>query len=113
MSVYNNLMLEEFIGKVEQMTSIPANLVSLKVVDDTMIRRIDRQIWNIDDPNVKNRLKDLKIVDNTAILVEMKDEQQVEMEKNEPVYHLEENGKKTESDFIDIDSTENIRTVIV
>lgn len=72
--VYNNILLEEFIRKVEEMTSIPAPQVSLKVVDDTMIRRIDRQIWNIDDPNVKNTLRDLKIVDNTAILVEMKDE---------------------------------------
>lgn len=31
---------------------------------------------------------------------------------NEPVY-VESNGQKKESDFIDIDSTENIRTVIV
>lgn len=56
------------------MTSIPAPQVSLKVVDDTMIRRIDRQIWNMENPTIKNTLRDLKIGDNTAILVEMKDE---------------------------------------
>lgn len=56
------------------MTTIPAPQISLKVVEDTVIRRIDRQIYNRENPTVKNTLKDVKVGDNTAILVEMKDE---------------------------------------
>lgn len=39
-----------------------------------MIRRIDRLIVNQENPNIKNTLKDVKVGDNSAILVEMKDE---------------------------------------
>lgn len=34
--------MDELIQKVENITSIPAASISLKVVEDTMIRRIDR-----------------------------------------------------------------------
>lgn len=74
--MYNNVFLEDLIKTIESITTIPANLISLKVVDDTSIRRIDRQTRNIDNPNIKNTLKDVKLVDNSALLVEMKDESQ-------------------------------------
>lgn len=45
-----------------------------------MIRRIDRKLVNVDNLTIKNTLKDLKIVDNSAILVEMKDPAEIEAE---------------------------------
>lgn len=74
MQVYNNLTIEELLYKIEAMTTIPFKQISLKVVEDTVIRRIDRQIKNVYNPNVKNTLKDVKVVDNTSILVETKEE---------------------------------------
>ena len=52
----------------------------MKVVEDTVIRRVDRKLVSIDNPTIKNTLKDLKIVDNSAILVEMKDPAEMEAE---------------------------------
>jgi hypothetical protein len=52
----------------------------VKIVEDTVIRRIDRKLVSVDNPTIKNTLKDLKIVDNSAILVEMKDPAEIEAE---------------------------------
>ena len=52
----------------------------MKVVEDTVIRRVDRKFVSVDNPTIKNTLKDLKIVDNSAILVEMKDPAEMEAE---------------------------------
>ena len=52
----------------------------MKIVEDTVIRRIDRKLVSVDNPTIKNTLKDLKIVDNSAILVEMKDPAEIEAE---------------------------------
>ena len=52
----------------------------MKVVEDTVIRRVDRKLVSVDNPTIKNTLKDLKIVDNSAILVEMKDPAEMEAE---------------------------------
>ncbi len=45
-----------------------------------MIRRIDRKIYNDDNPTVLNTLKDLKIMDNAALLVEIKSDSDLEHE---------------------------------
>jgi hypothetical protein len=71
--VYNNLVLEDFINRVGELTQIEAKQLSVKVVEDTVIRRIDRKTLNQDNPTIKNTLKDLKIVDNSALLIELKD----------------------------------------
>jgi hypothetical protein len=55
----------------------------VKIVEDTVIRRIDRKLVSVDNPTIKNTLKDLKIVDNSAILVEMKDPAEIEAEDQE------------------------------
>jgi len=47
--------------------------LSVKVVEDTVIRRIDRKIYNVDNPKIKNTLKELKVVENSALLIELKD----------------------------------------
>jgi hypothetical protein len=52
-------------------------------VEDTVIRRVDRKLVSVDNPTIKNTLKDLKIVDNSAILVEMKDPAEMEAEDQE------------------------------
>ena len=45
--------------------------MSVKIVEESMIRRIDKHIKNQDDPTKYNTLKDVKIVENTAILFEV------------------------------------------
>jgi len=71
--VYNNLCLGDLIDKIGEITQIEAKQLSVKVVEDTIIRRVDRKIVNQDNPTIKNTLKDLKIIDNSALLVELKD----------------------------------------
>jgi hypothetical protein len=38
---------------------------------------------NLDNPTIKNTLKDLKIIDNSAILVELKDSAELEADASE------------------------------
>jgi hypothetical protein len=71
--VYNNLPLEDLIHHISLLTQLEAKTLMIKVVEDTMIRRIDRKLLNADNPNLKNTCKDLKLIDNTALLVELKD----------------------------------------
>ena len=96
------------------MTQLEANSFSVKVVEDTVIRRVDRKLVNQDNPTIKNTLKDLKIIDNSAILIELKDPAEIEADASEDqeIKKLSQVGKD-DDEKIDIDSTENIRTVIV
>ncbi len=55
----------------------------MKVVEDTVIRRVDRKLVSVDNATIKNTVKDLKIIDNSAILVEMKDPAEMEAEDQE------------------------------
>jgi len=74
---YNNLTLEDLIQRISVLTQIEAKQLMVKVVEDTVIRRVDRKTLNQDNPNVKNTLKDLKIIDNSALLVELKDPEEL------------------------------------
>jgi CHASE3 domain sensor protein len=91
----------------------------IKIVEDTMIRRIDRKVFNSDNPNLKNTLKDLKILDNSALLVELKDPTELQQDlahgDDGEVITLNKVSapSKDDEEMVDIDSTENIRTVIV
>lgn len=66
--------------RIAHLTQLEAHTISVKVVEDTVIRRVDRKLVSVDNPTIKNTLKDLKIVDNSAILVEMKDPAEMEAE---------------------------------
>lgn len=55
----------------------------MKVVEDTVIRRVDRKLVSVDNATIKNTVKDLKMIDNSAILVEMKDPAEMEAEDQE------------------------------
>lgn len=63
----------ELLNRISEVTQIEAKQLSVKIVEDTVIRRVDRKILNTDNPTIKNTLKDLKIVDNSALLIELKD----------------------------------------
>jgi len=78
-----------------------------------VIRRIDRKLVNVDNPTIKNTLKDLKIIDNSAILVELKDAAELEAEASEDLEVKKLASAKPDDENVDIDSTENIRTVIL
>jgi len=118
--VYNNLPLDDLIQHISLITQVEGKTLMIKVVEDTMIRRIDRKVFNSDNPNLKNTLKDLKIVDNSALLVELKDPAELQQDlvqgDNGEVITLDKGSapsKNDDEEMIDIDSTENIRTVIV
>lgn len=53
------------------MTGLDKNKINAKVVEENLIRRIDRQIHNKDNPTLLNTLYDLKIVDNSALLLDV------------------------------------------
>lgn len=65
--------MEDLLLQIGGLTEQESKAISVKVVEDTVIRRVDRQILNKDNPTIKNKLSDLKIVDNSALLVELKD----------------------------------------
>ena len=88
--VYNNLSLDELLHRISEMTYIEYKQISLKVIEDTVIRRIDRKVHNVDNPTIKTTLRELKIVDNSALLVELKDPS--EMEADEDVIKLNNNN---------------------
>lgn len=76
-----------------------------------MTRRIDRQTRNLDNPNILNTLRDLKVNDNAGILVETKNEDEPD---EEPASHALSGSKPKKDDDVKLlDDTENIRTVIV
>jgi hypothetical protein len=77
---YNNLTLEDLIHRISALTQIEAKQLTVKVVEDTVIRRVDRKTLNQDNPNIKNTLKDLKIIDNSALLVDLKDPEELAQE---------------------------------
>ena len=110
--VYNNLTLVDFLKKIEDITTIPANQIVLRVSEETLTRRINKQTKNLDNPNILNTLKDLKIMDNAGILVETKGENEVDDEQQVQTQGTA-TKKKDEFDIMHIDDTENIRTVLV
>ena len=83
LKVYNNLCMEDLIFKISHVTQLEPNTLSVKVVEDTVIRRVDRKLVSIDNPTIKNTLRDLKIVDNSALLIELKDPAELEAEASE------------------------------
>ena len=118
--VYNNLPLDDLIQRISILTQLEAKTQMIKIVEDTMIRRIDRKVFNSDNPNIKNTLKDLKIIDNSALLVELKDPAELQQKLVQgddgdviTINKVSAPSKNEDEEMIDIDSTENIRTVIV
>lgn len=105
--VYNCMLMDAFLALLAVKIDRDISTVTVKVVEDTVIRRIEKRVMNIYNPNVKNTLRDLKIVDNTALLIEEKSQE--EFNDDTEVVSL----SNPASDIVNIDSTENIRTVIV
>ena len=110
--VYNNLTLVDFLKKIEEITTIPASNIVLRVSEETLTRRVDRMTKNLDNPNILNTLKDLKIMDNAGILVETKSEDEVDDDSTVQVIG-NATKKKDDFDIKHIDDTENIRSVLV
>ncbi len=77
------------------------------MVDETKIIRLDSQVFAKDDPSRLNSLKDCKVGHNAALLVERKQADEIESENSTdaaPLYS---------PDVINVDDTEDLRTVIV
>lgn len=87
--------------------------VKARAIDGSQIRRIDNKLWN-KQTKCANTLRDLKLFDNTAILVELKDSAEAEIEKIKQAEEREEMPELVEIDeIINCDDTPNIRTCIV
>ncbi len=110
LKLYDNCFMDDFLAHIASITHKDVKTISVKVVEDTVIRRIDRKVYNQDNPNLKNRIKDLKIVDNSAILVEEKSKEELEEAAED---EIKLHKLTSQDERVDIDSTENIRTVIV
>jgi hypothetical protein len=110
LKLYDNCFMDDFLAQIASITHKDVKTISVKVVEDTVIRRIDRKVYNQDNPNLKNRIKDLKIVDNSAILVEEKSKEELEEAAED---EIKLHKLTSQDERVDIDSTENIRTVIV
>lgn len=81
--------------------------LKVKMVDETKIIRFDNQIFAKDDPSRLNSLKDCKVGHNAALLVERKQADEIDSENSTdaaPLYS---------PDVINVDDTEDLRTVIV
>jgi hypothetical protein len=77
-----------------------------------LTRRIDKMTKNLDNPNILNTLKDLKVMDNAGILVETKSEDEADDDQTVQIIGGA-TKKKDDLDIMHIDDTENIRTVLV
>lgn len=70
MNVYSNMLLESFISHFEGLLGIPFDQICIKVADDTQIRRVEKLTVDAKTGN-KTTLNDVKIQENSAILVEV------------------------------------------
>ena len=77
LQVYDNMRMDYFFSLLSSKIKKDFAGLSVKVIEETIIRRIDRRVMNIDNPTIFNTLKDLKIVDNSALLVEEKTEEEL------------------------------------
>ena len=71
MQVYTNLTVDGLLTRFESMTNLEKSKICAKVVEEKLIRRIDRLTHNKENPAILNTLFHLKIVDNSALLLEV------------------------------------------
>jgi len=72
------LSLDEFLDLLALLTHQEKDKLKVKVIEESIVRRVDKLIYNLQDPNKLNNLKDLKIVDNSALLIEIKTDQDMQ-----------------------------------
>ncbi len=65
------MTIDGLLTRFEAMTNLEKSKISAKVVEENLIRRIDRLTYNKEKPTVLNTLFDLKIVDNSALLLDV------------------------------------------
>jgi len=73
LQLYDNVKIGEFMEHLATFSGTDASNLKARAIEESQIRRIDNKHWNKQTKEV-NSLRDLKIRDNTAILVEIKDE---------------------------------------
>ena len=113
LDVYSSQTVQNLLEKLSERTGVPNAHIKCKLIEETRQTRIDRLIWNKEfltlpeDKWVANTLKDAKIVHNSVLLVEMKDETDIE---DDAV--IAEGKQAYQATVIKLDDTENERTVI-
>ena len=84
-NVYTNMLIEELMVKISDISTIPLPSLSLKVFEGNIIKRLDKNIFNIDNPSKKNTIKDLKLTETTPILVEMKTDEEIKKDEEKEI----------------------------
>jgi len=77
--VYNTLSLYLLLKQLQDMTGLDAGIMKVKAIEDARIRRIDNK-FKTDEAKMVNSLLDLEIYDGTPIVVEVKEEDELEEE---------------------------------
>ena len=113
MRTYSSLKLEDLMLKLSDISTIPIKRLIVKAIDETKIRRLD--IWYRSQSKRKQTLKDLEILDRTPLMIESKEDDEVEAEEQaEQTVEVEQEGEEQpkEAETM-IDESSNIRSCIV
>jgi hypothetical protein len=113
LGIYSNLTVLQFLGMLASLLEVDVNSLKVTMVDETKIVRVDSQRWAKEDmklPESERKqllLKDIRVVHGTVFTIEDKpvDEQ--------PHKSTESGAAAHEPEVIDLDDTEDYRTVIV
>jgi len=80
--MYDNLKIGEFMDHIASFSGNDVADLKARAIEESQIRRIDNKHWN-KQTKESNTLRDLKIRDNTAILVENKDQEEIQKQNKE------------------------------
>lgn len=115
-NLYSNVKVQDLLKLLAVESGIEESELRVKMVEDTRITRIDTQVFDKETIHMPvehrrlNSLKDVKVAHNSAFLVERKDPDEMVAEE---VSETDGGAKKYVSDVVDLDDTEDFRTVIV
>lgn len=112
--LYSNETLKSFMETISEQTGVELPSLKLKLIEETLTRRMDTQIYHKEDaalPVIQRRLnslRDTKVVHNSIFLVEVKDPNEIQAD-----IEIEKSNTAAVPDVELLDDTEDLRTVIV
>lgn len=117
---YDSLTIESLMEHVSALKGLEGSKIKAIALEEGKRRRIDSKKRGKKDHHL-NTLADLKIVDNTAIVIELRTEDEITRqlaleaaeEQEEAVQGEAQVTSQPKDDIIDVDSTPNIRTCVV
>ena len=115
LQVYNNIQLSDFLKQLVSLSGADERSVKIRAVDQTFIRRIDNKKMFNKETNMPSVLSDFKIKDGTAIMVEIKEDHEIDNEEEAEAdgdknagADGEEPGAEPKEAPVNVDDTPNI-----